>query len=96
MITFNFLISNPWSNTWNLIWGTNGLLTTHKAWELNLYRTDQIINIEFCLSINCDHAGLNTKLGLFGYTLEYTVYDTRHWDYENNTWEIYDREEENP
>lgn len=96
MITFNFLISNPWSNTWDLVWGKSGLLTTHKAWELNLYRTNQFIEVYFMLNFNCDHAGIKFNISLFGYTLEYTVYDTRHWDYDNNTWEVYDREEENP
>lgn len=95
MININFLISNPYSNTWDLLWGTNGLLTKFKAWEINLYRTNQIFEIYFLLNFNSDHAGLRANFSLFGYTLEYSFYDTRHWDYENNTWEVYDNKERN-
>jgi hypothetical protein len=28
--------------------------------------------------------------GLFGYALEFSVYDTRHWNHQENRWEIYD------
>lgn len=37
-------------------------------------------------SRNTDHAGLNFEICLFGYSIESKIYDTRHWDYENNTW----------
>ena len=90
MINFSFSIDNPWSDRWSTIWCKNGLLPKHKAWEFNGYRTHQIIDAELRLTFKGDHAGLLTLFGLFGYALEISIYDTRHWDYENNCWEIYD------
>jgi hypothetical protein len=29
-------------------------------------------------------------LGLLGYSVEFHFYDTRHWDFETNTWVKYD------
>lgn len=90
MINFSFSIDNPWSDRWSTIWCKNGLLPKHKAWEFYVYRTHQIIDAELRLTFKGDHAGLLTLFGLFGYALEISIYDTRHWDYENNCWEIYD------
>ena len=90
MINFSFSIDNPWSDRWSTIWCKNGLLPKHKAWEFNVYRTHQIIDAELRLTFKDDHAGLLVLFGLFGYALEISIYDTRHWDYENNCWEIYD------
>ena len=58
----------------------------HKAWEFNGYRTNQLIDAELHLTFKGDHAGLHTMFGLFGYSVEISIYDTRHWDRENNTW----------
>lgn len=90
MIYFNFDIRNPWSDRWNTIWFKSGLLGKHKSWEFNGYRTHHIIDVNFNLTFNCDHAGLYTMFGLFGYALEFSVYDTRHWNHQENRWEIYD------
>lgn len=89
MIRFNFSIENPWSDRWNTIWFKNGLLPKHKAWEFNGYRTHYLVNLEFHLTQNGDHAGIGFEFGLFGYSLEFQIYDTRHWDYEKNNWEFY-------
>jgi hypothetical protein len=86
MINFNFSIDNPWSDRWNTIWYASGLLFGHKAWEFNGYRTNQIVDAELRLTFKCDHAGLHTMFGLFGYSVEFSIYDTRHWDRENNKW----------
>jgi hypothetical protein len=39
-----------------------------------------------------DHAGWNFEIGLFGGIFVLSYYDTRHWDYENNCWEVYNDE----
>ena len=90
IIRFNATVSWPWSDRWNTLFFKNGLLRNHKAWELNGYRTNQVINFEFHWNRNADHAGIGFELGLLGYGLEFQIYDTRHWDYENNRWTIYD------
>jgi|LauGreDrversion4_2_1035121.scaffolds.fasta_scaffold3139805_1 hypothetical protein len=86
MINFNLNIDNPWSDRWNTVWYTSGLLPKHKAWELNGYRTNLMINAELRLTVKGDHAGLHMMFGLFGYSVEFSIYDTRHWDWENDTW----------
>lgn len=40
-----------------------------------------------------DHAGLNFDVTLFGVSFAASLYDVRHWDYENDCWETYNDEE---
>ena len=91
MIQLNFNIVNPQrtNKVWNILWSKSRLITKNKAWEFNGYRTDHIINIEFQLTLQGDHAGARIMLGLFGYEVELAFYDTRHWDYDTNTWKCY-------
>jgi len=37
-----------------------------------------------------DHAGFNIDLMLFGAFIEFNIYDTRHWDEENECWKKYE------
>lgn len=93
MIRFNFSISNPWSDRWEILWGKFNSISRYKAWEFNVYETHDIIEVDFHYTVKGDHAGLHLMLGLVGYAVEFHIYDTRHWDYENNTWEIYGDED---
>ena len=36
-----------------------------------------------------DHAGLSIQFEMLGYFICFEIYDSRHWDYETNNWEIY-------
>lgn len=92
MILFNFIVDNPFSDRWSTIFFKNGIFGQHKAWEFNAYQTHHLIDLEFRLTTKGDHAGLQTMVGLFGYSIELGVYDTRHWDYENNRWQIYEED----
>jgi len=87
MINLNFNLANPWSDTWTILWNKSSLLGKHKGWEFNGYRTNHIVNIEFHFKPVGDHGGVRVMLGLFGFSSELHFYDTRHWDYEKNTWE---------
>jgi hypothetical protein len=80
MINFNLSISNPWSDRWNTLFFKNGLLANHKAWEFNGYRTHHLVDVNFQLTFTGDHPGVFIMLGLLGYSLELSVYDTRHGD----------------
>jgi len=62
----------------------------NKAVEFNGYCTNHIFNIDFNFKPAGDHGGVHIMLGLFGYDIELHFYDTRHWNYETNTWEKYD------
>lgn len=80
MLNLNFNITNPWSTDWRFLFGKSGLLAKHKAWEFNGYQTHHIIDINFNLSFTGDHPGVFVMLGLVGYSLELSIYDTRHGD----------------
>lgn len=34
-----------------------------------------------------DHAGISLRIGLFGLEFDINLYDTRHWDFDNETYE---------
>jgi hypothetical protein len=80
MIDFNLSINNPWSQRWRTMFFKNGLLPNHKAWEFNGYQTHQIVDVKFSLSFTGDHPGVFIMLGFVGYSIELSVYDTRHGD----------------
>lgn len=46
--------------------------------SLKIYRTRQQ-----------DHAGIRYNFQLFGIETDFSIYDIRHWDYDNDCWEIY-------
>jgi hypothetical protein len=85
MIDLNLNISNPWCDTWTILWNKSKLLSQHKAIEFNGYRTNHIVNAEFNAKPIGDHAGVRCMLGLFGYEMELHFYDVRHWDYETRS-----------
>ena len=90
MINFSFSIDIPFSNRWKTLWNKQGRVGDHKSWEFNGYQTALLIELDFGLSFRGDHAGLRTTLGLLGYSVEFHFYDTRHWNFETNTWVKYD------
>lgn len=87
MIHLTFKIKNPWSNRWDSgkCWSGNTVIP-NKFWELQLMKTSDIVCLEFQLTHRRDHAGLNIELGLFGWNIEFTVYDSRHWNDAQNSW----------
>lgn len=92
MISAHFNISNPWAkdnfeNLWNKSW----LPFKHKGVELELIRhAYDIFEVHLSITARTDHAGVSAKLGLFGYSVHFSFYDTRHWDSENDQWQVYD------
>jgi hypothetical protein len=89
MIYLNLTIRNPWSDKFAPVYGAGSKLTENKAWEFEIYQCDSIVEIEGRVTVRQDHAGFELGLGLFGYVMRFKFYDTRHWDYKNNTWETY-------
>ena len=89
MFFLNFNIYNPWSKRWDSGFCYSKLISKHKCFEFQFMKTNDIINIEIRYSVKRDHAGLNLQFGLFGFTAAFQIYDTRHWDYENSTWETH-------
>jgi hypothetical protein len=89
MIYFNFTIRNPWCNKFENVVAKGGSLFKNKAWEFEIYRSDTIAEFETRITVNEDHAGIMFGLGLLSWTVNAQFYDTRHWNYEKNQWEVY-------
>ena len=90
MISFNFNIANPWSNSFKNLWNrTYDTPFKNKFVELEVLRDSTIVSFMFRLASRQSHAGLSMELGLLGYSFKFNFYDNRHWDYEKNCYEHY-------
>ncbi len=64
----------------------------HKFWEIQLASFDDFTNyFNFSLRWNrkCDHAGVNLTIEILSLYFCFQIYDSRHWDYEGNNYEIH-------
>jgi hypothetical protein len=94
MITLNFGIRNPWSNTFKNIWcRAYETPVKHKYVELEVYKDSNILSASFNLTTRQSHAGLDIELGLLGYCLHFNIYDNRHWNIEAGRYFKYNEEE---
>lgn len=94
MIHFKFGLFNPFSKTkFDPCFGFNkhGKLSKYKSWEIEYERTNVIINFGFELSVRRSHAGISLWVGLLGHSVSFEICDDRHWDYDNNCWEVYEK-----
>lgn len=95
MFKFHLNMRNPWRP--NYEWTKT---KTFAHFERKLFGTKainfQISRFEpyylFDISLNLlldghDHAGPELNIEIFGYAFILQLYDTRHWDYENERWE---------
>lgn len=91
MIYFNINLRNPkwWNRFKNIKCWTGKTPFKHKFWEVQITKDCELLRIEFEITTQQDHAGINIELGLLGYTVHFTVYDNRHWDHKNNCWTVY-------
>jgi hypothetical protein len=89
MIHISFGLSNPWGKPFKNLWNRSGMITRHNAWEAELLQTRELIGFGFGYTRRQSHAGLNLELALFGYSISFQIYDTRHWDHELNNWETH-------
>ena len=90
MINLRFKLSNPFSDRWANIYNIGGYLTENKSWELQIMKTNAIVDVSINFTMHSDHAGLTVELGLLGFSGHLTIHDNRHWDYENKRWETID------
>jgi hypothetical protein len=67
----------------------NKRLSTNKFFEFEILKSLQtLFEIEVDLRVTGrDHAGVFVSLYFLSYGIGVRVYDHRHWDHENNTWE---------
>ena len=89
MINLKFAIEYPFTrgsfnNIFNRGWSTP---FKHKHFELEVLQDcEYLLHFNFDWTTRCDHAGVRLELGLFGYELMFHLYDSRHWDYDTNSW----------
>ena len=89
MIHISFGLSNPWGQPFDNLWNRSGVITNHKAWEVELLQTRTLIGFEFSYTRRQSHAGLTVELALLGYSASFMIYDTRHWNPETGAWEVH-------
>lgn len=65
-------------------------LSTNKSFETQLSYFGLDTLFEFDIEIifsGADHAGPNLTFIIFGLFFSIQIYDHRHWDHDNNTWQ---------
>ena len=89
IFSFRLELTNPFDR-WEFfkpLGSISGMLFWHKAWELeHSYMSTMLVDIDFGLTARRDHAGLDITVGILGYGVHLSVYDTRHWDYNQNAY----------
>lgn len=93
MISLSFNIKNVFYRKTNFknLFNWSKLISKYKVFEIEVCRYNYFlldVSISTCCS-GSDHAGPEVEIGAFGYSMSLKIYDTRHWDYENNCWEEY-------
>jgi hypothetical protein len=90
MIVITFAIQNPYFQSWksfkNIRNWHGSTPFKNKYWEFELLKNGCIVEFDFTVRTRCDHAGTTLGLGLFGYSINATLYDNRHWDHKTDTW----------
>ena len=93
MINFIVKLSNPFR--WEFFkdfYNKHIPITKNKIFKFELYFYGwYIFAIDFDFSPTYkDHGGLDLSLCLLGLCIEFSIRDTRHWDFANNDWVVYD------
>ena len=93
MINLQLSITNPWyKENFKNLFNRFGVIAKHKTWEFEVCRyARDILNIHLQWTVHQDHAGPSVELFLLGYGMSFMIYDTRHWNYDRNTWEVYEQ-----
>lgn len=89
MIHIDFSFSNPFiKEKFENLFCRSGSITQNKSWEFQTYyHSYTLFEFGFGLNFKQSHSGLNVAIGIFGYSVDFRIYDNRHWDSENNCWE---------
>lgn len=90
MIRLSLTVENPWSDRFDAGWMRGGHFFGNKAWEFQAYRSNTVVEGLFELTSHQDHAGLKLEFGILTFSFVFQIYDTRHWNYAERRWEVYD------
>ena len=89
IVNIRIELKNPF-DTWdyfNNLGCVSGQLFKHTAWELeHSYYSPMLFDCDVRWTHGQDHAGIGIEVGVLGYGISFRMYDTRHWDYEQNAY----------
>ena len=92
ILNFRIELKNPF-DSWdyfNNLGCVSVQLFKHTAWEIEHTDYSPMLFDADVRWTHCqDHAGIEIVIGILGYGISFRMYDTRHWDDENNTWSTY-------
>ena len=92
IVNFRAELTNPfdrWDYFKNL-GGKFGQVFGNKFWELeHSYYSPLLFDADVRWTHRTDHAGFEIGIGLLGYGIHFRIYDTRHWNYEKDTYTSY-------
>lgn len=66
----------------------------NRAVSFNMAILYALLHFELRIEWKTAHAGVSLWFGLLGFDVGLHLHDTRHWDYENNRWEVYEEDDE--
>jgi hypothetical protein len=61
----------------------------HKFWDLDFVDTDNLVIFGVGITRKCNHAGIGIEIGALFRSFIFHLYDSRHWDDENECWVKY-------
>lgn len=67
----------------------------NKAWEIQIsndFEGGPYFNFSLEWTRKCDHAGPKFTLEILSFYFCIQAYDTRHWNYETDDWEVYPKQ----
>jgi len=81
MLKFNFNIRIPGSDRFRNIRTWHGSTpVVYKFWELQIYYSADVVDLHVEITARQSHSGLRLCLGLFGFNIDFNLYDSRHWE----------------
>jgi hypothetical protein len=94
MIFCKLRIGNPWfrpngTNTAHDYYWKDVRLSSNKNFEIQIskFQADNLLDIAIDLQWwGRDHAGPELDINVFGYMFNVKIYDSRHWNYDENRW----------
>lgn len=90
MINFFIRIRNPFSHKFVNLWSRTFKTPFKKKFiELEFYRDSSLLACTIDWTVRQSHAGLNLELGIAGFCLNFTFYDSRHWNHAVGRYELY-------
>ena len=89
IINIRIELTNPF-DSWdyfNNLGCAYGRLGKYWAWELeHSYYSPMLFDCDVRWTRKQDHAGIEIGIGILGYGISFRIYDTRHWDDEQNAY----------